>query len=177
MTETTTSPADTGQRSVTGRVWKFGDDMNTDVIHPPAFFSLDPEKVKRGLFHGYDPDIQPNIQPDDVIVGGRNFGCGSSRETSIRAIKLNLIGAVVAVDFARIFFRNATNNGLPCLTFADPADLAKVAEGTRITVDPYAATLTTESGETVPLTPAGEFVSQIWAAGGLLNMLPGGAGA
>jgi 3-isopropylmalate/(R)-2-methylmalate dehydratase small subunit len=99
-----------GTRTVTGRIWLFGDDMNTDVIHPPSFFSLDPEKVKRGLFHGYDPTIQPNIQPDDIIVAGRNFGCGSSRETSIRAIKLNQIGAVIAVDFGRIFFRNATNS-------------------------------------------------------------------
>jgi 3-isopropylmalate dehydratase small subunit len=162
-----------GTRTVTGRIWLFGDDMNTDVIHPPSFFSLDPEKVKRGLFHGYDPTIQPNIQPDDIIVAGRNFGCGSSRETSIRAIKLNQIGAVVAVDFGRIFFRNATNNGLPCLPLTDPADLAKLTAGRRITVDPYAATLTTEDGEVVRLEPPGEFISQIWAAGGLLQMLPG----
>jgi 3-isopropylmalate dehydratase small subunit len=172
MTDTTTGPA-AGTRTVTGRIWLFGDDMNTDVIHPPSFFSLDPEKVKRGLFHGYDPTIQPNIQPDDIIVAGRNFGCGSSRETSIRAIKLNRIGAVVAVDFGRIFFRNATNNGLPCLPLTDPADLAKLTAGQRITVDPYAATLTTEDGELVRLEPPGEFISRIWAAGGLLQMLPG----
>lgn len=159
--------------AIVGRVWLFGDDMNTDVIHPPAFFSLDPDKVRSGLFHGYDPTIQPAIQPGDVIVAGRNFGCGSSRETSIRAIKLNHIGAVVAVDFARIFFRNATNNGLPCLTFAEPGDLASLRTGQRITVDPERATLGTEDGGTIALNQPGDFVRRIWAAGGLLEMLPG----
>lgn len=161
---------------ITGRVWLFGDDVNTDVIHPPAFYSLDPDKVRRGLFHGYDPDMQPSVQPGDVVVAGRNFGCGSSRETSIRAIKLNDIGALVAIDFARIFFRNATNNGLPCLTFADPADRARLYKGQRITVDPETATLATEEGETIRLTPPGDFVRQIWAAGGLLELLPGPGG-
>jgi len=157
---------------ISGRIWLFGDDVNTDVIHPPAFYSLDPDKVRRGLFHGYDPEMQPNIQPGDVLVAGRNFGCGSSRETSIRSIKLNNIGALIAIDFARIFFRNATNNGLPCLTLADPADLVRLHKGRPITVDPDAATLHTEEGETIPLTPPGAFVSQIWAAGGLLELIP-----
>lgn len=158
--------------AIKGRVWLFGDDLNTDVIHPPAFYSLDPDKVRRGLFHGYDPEMQPSIEPGDVVVAGRNFGCGSSRETSIRALKLNHIGAVVAVDFARIFFRNATNNGLPCLTFTDPADLTRLSTGQRITVDPDDATLTTDDGDTITLTPPGDFVRQIWAAGGLLELLP-----
>ena len=95
-----------------------------------------------------------------------------AEQTSIRAIKLNDIGALIAIDFARIFFRNATNNGLPCLTFADPADAARLHQGQRITVDPEAATAVTEEGETIPLTPPGDFVRQIWAAGGLLALLP-----
>ncbi|HEX2130079.1 MAG TPA: 3-isopropylmalate dehydratase [Actinophytocola sp.] len=158
--------------AITGRVWLFGDDLNTDVIHPPAFYSLDPEKVRRGLFHGYDPDLQPSIEPGDVLVAGRNFGCGSSRETSIRSIKLNHVGAIVAVDFARIFFRNATNNGLPCLTFAEAGDLARLRQGQRITVDPEAAILHTKDDETIPLTPPGDFIRRIWAAGGLLELIP-----
>jgi 3-isopropylmalate dehydratase small subunit len=162
---------------ITGRVWTFGDDVNTDVIHPPAFYSLDPDKVRRGLFHGYDPTIARDVRPGDVFVAGRNFGCGSSRETSIRAIKLNEVGAVVAVDFARIFFRNATNNGLPCLTFADPTDIGRVPAGSRVTLDPVAATLTAEDGTVVELVPPGDFVREIWAAGGLLNLLPAGADA
>jgi 3-isopropylmalate/(R)-2-methylmalate dehydratase small subunit len=150
---------------IRGRVWLFGDDLNTDVIHPPQFFSLDPEKVKRGLFHGLDPTIQPNLQPGDILIGGRNFGCGSSRETSMRALKLNQIGAIVALDFARIFFRNATNNGLPCLTFADAGDLARLRQ--------WQALLTTDAGVAMQLEPPGHFIMSIWQAGGLLAMLPG----
>ncbi|EWC60214.1 3-isopropylmalate dehydratase small subunit [Actinokineospora spheciospongiae] len=172
-----TSGTDGATGPVEGRVWRFGDDVNTDVIHPPAFYSLDPDKVRRGLFHGYDPTIARDLRPGDVFVAGRNFGCGSSRETSIRAIKLNEVGAVVAVDFARIFFRNATNNGLPCLTFARPADLELVEAGTRVVLDPVAATLTCADGTVVELVPPGEFVREIWAAGGLLNLLPTGMSA
>lgn len=159
--------------TIRGRVWLFGDDINTDVIHPPQFFSLDPEKVKSGLFHGYDPTIQPNLQPGDVLIGGRNFGVGSSRETSMRSLKLNQIGAIVALDFARIFFRNATNNGLPCLSFRDPADRERLQRPLeRIEIVPDEAILCTESGERIALDPPGHFVMKIWEAGGLLAMLP-----
>jgi 3-isopropylmalate/(R)-2-methylmalate dehydratase small subunit len=158
---------------IRGRVWLFGDDINTDVIHPPQFFSLDPEKVKSGLFHGYDPTIQPNLQPGDVLIGGRNFGVGSSRETSMRSLKLNQIGAIVALDFARIFFRNATNNGLPCLTFRDPADRERLQrKGERVEILPQEGILRTESGDVIRLDPPGHFVMKIWEAGGLLAMLP-----
>jgi len=161
--------------SIHGRVWVFGDDINTDIIHPPQFFSLDPERVKSGLFHGFDPTIQPNLQPGDVLVGGHNFGCGSSRETSMRSLKLNQVGAIVALDFARIFFRNATNNGLPCLTFARPEDREKLHKGDTIEIFPAEARLVTGSGDEIPLDPPGSFIQQIWAAGGLLAMLPGSA--
>jgi 3-isopropylmalate/(R)-2-methylmalate dehydratase small subunit len=158
---------------IRGRVWLFGDDLNTDVIHPPQFFSLDPEKVKRGLFHGLDPTIQPNLQPGDILVGGRNFGCGSSRETSMRALKLNQIGAIVALDFARIFFRNATNNGLPCLTFSDPADLGRLRQWQQVEIQATRSLLRTDGGEEIRLDPPGHFIMSIWQAGGLLAMLPG----
>ena len=159
--------------SIRGRIWLFGDDLNTDVIHPPQFFSLDPEKVKRGLFHGLDPNIQPSLQPGDILVGGRNFGCGSSRETSMRALKLNQIGAIVALDFARIFFRNATNNGLPCLTFANAADLGCLQQLQRAEIQPARALMTTDAGTQIQLEPPGHFIMSIWQAGGLLAMLPG----
>ena len=156
---------------VRGRVWKFGDDMNTDVIHPPSFYSLDPAVVKRGLFHGFDPTLQSRITPGDVLVAGRNFGCGSSRETSIRSLKLNEIGAIIAVDFARIFFRNATNNGLPCLRFADASDYERVHDGQHLGVSFDDWRATTDRGEAIALEPAGEFICKIWQAGGLLGLL------
>lgn len=158
--------------AIHGRVWMFGDDVNTDVLHPPQFFSLDSERVKAGLFHGIDPSLQAKLEPGDIVIAGRNFGCGSSRETSLRAFKLNRIGAVVAVDFARIFFRNATNNGLPCLTFADPSARALVREGARVQIFPAQARMLLDDGTAVALDPPGEFVRRIWSAGGLLKLLP-----
>lgn len=157
--------------TICGRTWVFGDDLNTDVIHPPEFFSLDPEKVRRGLFHKLDPSIQPSLEPGDVLVGGRNFGCGSSRETSMRSLKLNGIGAIVAVDFARIFFRNATNNGLPCLAFQDSRDKERVKPGERVRIDLDASELRLPDGDALALDPPGAFIRRIWEAGGLLSLL------
>lgn len=152
------------------RCWVFGDDLNTDVIHPPEFFSLDPEVVKRGLFHGLDPALQESLSPGDILIGGKNFGCGSSRETSIRSLKLNQIGCIVAISFGRIFFRNATNNGLPCVTFADPNDKHKIAAGESLEVDTEANELRSAE-RVIALTPPGEFVQKVWHAGGLLGLL------
>jgi 3-isopropylmalate dehydratase small subunit len=151
-----------------GRAWLFGDDVNTDVVHPPQFFSLDPETVKRGLFHGLDPQLQPRLRAGDILIAGRNFGCGSSRETSIQSLKLNEVGAIIAVDFARIFFRSATNNALPCLTFARPADRTKLTPEQHVEVSFEDSMLHTDDGETIVLEPAGAFVRKVWEAGGLL---------
>jgi len=162
--------------TLTGNVWKFGDDVNTDVIHAPAFFSLDPDTVKRGLFHGLDPQFHEKLAPGDVLVAGDNFGCGSSRETSIRSLLLNRVGAIVAVSFARIFFRNATNNGLPCLQLARAADVDRIRAAERVTIRAEDGVLVTADGAEVSLVPPGEFIRRIWQAGGLLGLLPAGGG-
>lgn len=155
-----------------GSTWVFGDSLNTDVLHPPAYYSLDPETVKRGLFMGIDPQLQERVQPGDFIVGGRNFGCGSSRETSIRSLKLNGIAAIVAIDFARIFFRSATNQGIPCLCLKRAEDVARFRHGgsTRLDLDAY--WIGGADGERIALEPVGDFVRRIWSAGGLLGLLP-----
>lgn len=161
---------DTFASVIRGRAWVFGDNVNTDVIHPPDYFSLDEERVKQGLFARFDPTMQAKIQPNDLLVGGRNFGCGSSRETSMQSLKLNRIGAIVAVDFARIFFRNATNLGLPCLQLADPDAREQIRTGDVLVLDLGACTLT--CGErTHALQPVGDFITDIWHAGGLLGLL------
>lgn len=156
-------------KRVTGRAWVFGDDVNTDVIHPPQFFSLDPAVVKRGLFHGLDPELHRRIRPGDMLVAGRNFGCGSSRETSIQSLKLNGVGAIVAVDFGRIFFRSATNNGLPCVRFANAGDVQRILAGQRVEMSFDEWTLATDAGERIAVEPAGAFVRRVWEAGGLLE--------
>ena len=154
-----------------GRTWVFGDNINTDVLHPPQYYSLDPVRVKAGLFRGIDDTLQPRVAPGDVIVAGRNFGCGSSRETSIRSIALNGIAAIVAIDFARIFFRSATNHGIACLEFADPASHALFAHGEPVTLSIEGGWIENAAGARAALAPVGAFVRKIWAAGGLLALL------
>jgi 3-isopropylmalate/(R)-2-methylmalate dehydratase small subunit len=154
------------------RTWVFGDNLNTDVLHPPSYYSLDPEIVRSGLFKGIDPELQARVEPGDLIVGGSNFGCGSSRETSIRSLALNGISAVIAVDFARIFFRSATNCGIPCLSLVEPNELALFLHGGRAQLQLEAECIVFEDGRRVELQPVGAFVRKIWSAGGLLGLLP-----
>ena len=160
------------EQSIAGRAWVFGDDVNTDVIHPPNFFSLNPEVVSRGLFNGLAPELQSALRPGDIFVAGRNFGCGSSRETCIRSLLLNRVGAIVAIDFGRIFFRSATNNGLPCLTFENPQDSARISPGQQLEISLTTWTMRVAGDAEIALTPAGDFVRRIWNAGGLLGLLP-----
>lgn len=164
-----------GQTDLSANTWVFGDNLNTDVLHPPSYFSLEPETVKLGLFKGIDPELQARVRPGDLIVGGHNFGCGSSRETSIRSLQLNGIAAVIAIDFGRIFFRNATNHGIPCLCFADPSDLARFTHGGRASLDLDTLVLESDRGHRARLLEVGAFVRKIWSAGGLLGLLPSGA--
>jgi 3-isopropylmalate/(R)-2-methylmalate dehydratase small subunit len=154
------------------QTWVFGDNLNTDVLHPPSYYSLDPAIVRSGLFKGIDPELQARVRDGDLIVGGRNFGCGSSRETSIRSLKLNGIAAIIAVDFARIFFRSATNLGIPCLCLSKPTEHASFQHGGRAQLQLEVDRVTLESGEHVSLQPVGAFVRKIWSAGGLLGLLP-----
>jgi 3-isopropylmalate dehydratase small subunit len=158
--------------SAEANTWVFGDNLNTDVLHPPSYFSLDAAVVKQGLFKGIDATLQGRTQPGDLIVGGRNFGCGSSRETSIRSLQLNGIAAIIAIDFARIFFRSATNQGIPCMCLSNPEDVALFTHGDRARFDLQALEIELADGRRVPLQDPGEFVRNIWAHGGLLGLLP-----
>jgi 3-isopropylmalate/(R)-2-methylmalate dehydratase small subunit len=101
---------------VKGRVWKFGDDIDTDIIIPGRYLVLTDEKeLAACAMEGCDPEFAKKVKPGDIMVGGRNFGCGSSREHAPIAIKGAGISAVVAESFARIFYRNAINIGLPLI--------------------------------------------------------------
>ena len=99
----------------TGNAFLLGDHVNTDILHPPDYFSLKKERIASGLSKGAE-DFFSRMAKDDIIVAGRNFGCGSSRESSARSFAYNGIAVIVAESFARIFFRNLTNQGIYLIT-------------------------------------------------------------
>jgi 3-isopropylmalate/(R)-2-methylmalate dehydratase small subunit len=117
-----------------GKVWKFGDDVDTDVIIPGRYLVLKGEKeLAEHVMEGSDPDFSKKVKKGDIIVAGKNFGCGSSREHAPIALKGAGISAVVAESFARIFYRNSINVGLPLL---EAKDISKnVSQGDEVEID------------------------------------------
>lgn len=149
-----------------GRVWKYGDDVNTDVIFPGKYtYSIsDRKEMAQHALEDLDPAFVKNVRPGDVIVAGKNWGCGSSREQAVICLKEAGVGAIVARSFARIYFRNAINEGLPIVT-CDAVD--SVQTGDEITVDFQSGTVTTPGGHYAfpPLDPS---VMEILETGGLV---------
>jgi len=121
---------------LTGRVWKFGDNVSTDIIYPSKYFPFDlsdPYKIATHVMAGEDIHFSEKITKGDFIVAGRNFGCGSSREQATIALKYAGVGVVIAESFARIFFRNAINVGLPVIRCEGIS--SEVTTGDRIKVN------------------------------------------
>ncbi|MFC1466337.1 MAG: 3-isopropylmalate dehydratase [Candidatus Brachytrichaceae bacterium NZ_4S206] len=119
----------------TGRCWVYGDDVNTDVIFPGKYtYTLtDINQFAAHALEDLDPDFAKQVQPGDIIVGGKNFGCGSSREQAAVCIKMCGVRVIVAKSFARIFFRNCINNGV--LPIVCPEAVDAIRKGDIITVD------------------------------------------
>jgi 3-isopropylmalate/(R)-2-methylmalate dehydratase small subunit len=153
---------------IAGRAWVFGDDVNTDVITPGKYLTVrDPQQLAPHVMEGIDPEFAKKARPGDVIVAGKNFGCGSSRETAPAAIKAFGIGCVVAVSFARIFLRNAVNIGLPVLEC--PAAARALTTGDDVEVDVAAGRIVDRRrGTTFDATPFPPFMRELMAAGGLV---------
>lgn len=148
------------------RIWKFGDDIDTDAIIPGRFLTInDPAELARHAFEGTRDDFATGVRPGDVIVGGRNFGMGSSREHAPLALKGACVRYVVAESFARIFYRNAINVGLLPLT---TASTAAFEDGAEVAVDLGANTISV-GGAAYPLEPVPEFLQRIADAGGLVE--------
>lgn len=121
-----------------GRAWVFGDNINTDVLAPGAYMKLPIEEMATHCLESVDPGFAPSVQHGDIVVAGENFGMGSSREQAAVALVQLGVAAVVAKSFARIFYRNAMNLGLPVLVCAT-AD--KIEAGDQVQVDPEAGKL------------------------------------
>ena len=107
------------KKKIKGRVWKLGDNINTDVITPGKYENLPIEKMSQYCLEPFDPDFAKNVQPNDILVAGENFGCGSAREIAPQALKYLKVGAIMAKSFARTFFRNSIAIGFPVLISKD----------------------------------------------------------
>jgi 3-isopropylmalate/(R)-2-methylmalate dehydratase small subunit len=154
-----------------GKAWTFGENMNTDEIIPGRYnITIDPAELAKNVFCEVKPEYSKTAKPGDVIVGGQNFGCGSSREHAPIAIKGSQAKCVIAASFARIFFRNAINIGLPILEC--PEAVADITEGDEIEVDlSTGAILNRTNGHGYQARPLPDFVLKIAEAGGIVNFL------
>ena len=154
-----------------GKAWTFGENMNTDEIIPGRYnITIDPVELAKHVFCEVKPEYVKGVKSGDVVVGGQNFGCGSSREHAPIAIKGSGAMCIVAASFARIFFRNAINIGLPILE--SPEAVADIAEGNEIDVDLSMGEIFNRSnGHSYQARPLPDFVLRIAEAGGIVNFL------
>lgn len=151
---------------IEGRVVRLGDDVNTDNILPGPYLNLtDPDELGKHLLETYDAEIAARVQPGDVLVGGVNFGMGSSREQAQVAVRARGVPAIIAVSFARIFLRNCINIGLPAVESPDAASALQDLETVRI--DLASGVIEAESGRwAIPKQPP--FLADLIDGGGLV---------
>lgn len=154
-----------------GFVHKYPDNVDTDVIIPARYLNTpDAKELAAHCMEDIDPDFVKKVQPGDIMVGGANFGCGSSREHAPLAIKTAGVSCVIAATFARIFYRNAINIGLPILEC--PAASEAIQAGDKVHVDFDTGKITDETtGLTFQAQPFPPFIQEIIKAGGLMNSI------
>jgi methanogen homoaconitase small subunit len=152
------------------RAWVFGDDLDTDQMVPGRYapFMVGKDKFQNYAFYDARPGFAKEVTPGDILVGGENFGCGSSREYAVAALKRLGVGGIVAKNFARIFFRNCINLGIPVVESADAVTLTR--DGDDVTLDLAAGVLRTPRGDAV-VRPLAPFAQQILSAGGVVAYL------
>lgn len=152
-----------------GKAWKFGADVDTDAIIPARYLNTsDPAELAKHCMEDADPEFMSKMSSGDVIVAGKNFGCGSSREHAPISIKAAGVSCVIAKSFARIFYRNSFNVGLPI--FESEAASEKIQAGDEIEVDPGKGVISNltrkESYKTTPIPP---FMMELIEDGGLMK--------
>ena len=154
-----------------GTVFKYGDNVDTDVIIPARYLNApSPEDLAKHCMEDIDVDFVKNVRAGDIMVGGANFGCGSSREHAPIAIRASGISCVIAASFARIFYRNAINIGFPILECPEAAE--KIQAGDTVSVDFATGVITDETtGETFKATAFPAFINGIIECGGLLEYI------
>ena len=153
-----------------GRIWKFGDNIDTDVIIPARYLNTwDPRALAAHCMEDADPQFMKKMRPGDILVGGENFGCGSSREHAPIAIKAAGIACVVAKSFARIFYRNSFNMGLPIFESGGLWPLVDSGAEIEVDADGGLIRIIGGDGEPLPIQPIPPFMQGLIADGGLMN--------
>jgi len=152
-----------------GLVYKFGDNINTDEIIPARYLNTsDPQELAAHVMEDADPGFPGLVKPGDIVVAGSNFGCGSSREHAPLALKTAGVACIVAASFARIFYRNAFNIGLPILECPDAA--SEIQAGQEIAIDAgQGIIMNITTGKTFQVDPIPSFMQELVAAGGLME--------
>ena len=151
---------------IKGRVFKFGDNIDTDQIYPGRFLDIsEHSEIAEHAMEGVDPDFTEKITEGDIIVAGNNFGCGSSREHAVITLKEAGISAVIASSFARIFYRNAINLGLPVIEIKD----MEVKEKEELTIDINNSTIIKENDERYSFMSFPKQILDILETGGIIN--------
>ena len=153
---------------IDGKVWTFGDNIDTDLIIAARYLnSSDPQHLAKYVMEDADPSFASKVQKGDVIVAGENFGCGSSREHAPIALKAAGVSAIIAPTFARIFYRNAFNMGLPIFELPQSAE---ITEGDEVSVDLDNGTITNNTtNKKYKFTPIPEFMQELISCGGLME--------
>lgn len=153
-----------------GRAWKYGDDVNTDVIFPGKYtYNVnDPAEIARHALEDLDPSFAGQVQAGDIVVGGRNWGNGSSREQAVTTLRFAGVTALIAKSIARIYFRNAVNNGLLPIVCPAAVDAVQAGETVEIDLDRHLIRCAAGEFEFPPLSPSTQAIIE---AGGLIPML------
>ncbi|NLN17283.1 MAG: 3-isopropylmalate dehydratase small subunit [Firmicutes bacterium] len=152
-----------------GRAFIFKDNVDTDQIYPGRYLELtDPKAIAAHAMEGADPAFPEKVRPGDIIVAGKNFGCGSSREHAVIALKEAGVGAVLALSFGRIFYRNAINLGLPAIRLAEAP---KAAEGDLLTIDLEEGTIALPDGGILSFAPFPPEIRKIIQGGGIIPLV------
>jgi 3-isopropylmalate/(R)-2-methylmalate dehydratase small subunit len=153
---------------IQGRVWRFGDHVNTDVIYPGKYtYTIsDPAQMALHAMEDADPEFAKAVRPGDLVVAGENFGCGSSREQAVTCLKAAGVAAIVAKSFARIYYRNAINLALPIIQCPEAVDAIRA--GDTVAIDLAAGRLE-HNGKAYAFAPMPPEVAEILQAGGLVE--------
>ena len=152
-----------------GKVWRYGDNIDTDVIIPARYLNtFDPKELAKHCMVDIDKDFAQKVRPGDIMVGGKNFGCGSSREHAPVAIKACGVPVIIAASFARIFYRNGIKVGLPLMVIGD--NVERIHAGDKLSVDLSSGKIRDiTTGETFQAPPLPGFIQDIAKAGGLIQ--------